>query len=92
MGREECVLSPPVVTYFYTMCASDFVGKGSSAPKIKIDLIYLPVGKTETHRVNGLPDIQGSGVAQPGQNPGSFKQALLSSSQLPEMTVSFFVS
>lgn len=27
------------------------------------------MGKTETRRVNGLPDIQGSGVAQLGQNP-----------------------
>lgn len=66
--------SPPVVTYFYTVCASDFVGKDSSAPKIKIDLIYSPVGKTETRRVNGLPDILGSEVAQPGLNPGSLSQ------------------
>lgn len=66
--------SPPVVTYFYTVCASDFVGKDSSAPKIKIDLIYSPMGKTETHRVNGLSDILGSEVAQLGQNPGSLSQ------------------
>lgn len=89
-GRVRSV--PPGVTRFDTMCASGFVGKGHSAPKIKIDLIYLPVGKTETRGVNGLPDIQGSGVAQPGQNPGSLKRGLLSPSQLPEMTVSAFVS
>lgn len=67
--------SPPVVTHFDTVCASDFVGKDNSAPKIKIDLIYSPVGKkTATHRVKGLPDILGSEVAQPGQNPGSQSQ------------------
>lgn len=91
-GREERVPSPTAGTCFYTVCASDFVGKGNSAPKIKIDLIELPVGKTETRRVNGLPDIQGSGVAQPGQNPGFLKRTLLSPSQWPEMTVSSFVS
>lgn len=91
-NREERVPSPTAGTYFYTVCASDFVGKGNSAPKIKIDLIELPVGKTETRRVNGLPDIQGSGVAQPGQNPGFLKRTPLSPSQWPEMTVSSFVS
>lgn len=39
MGRGECVRSPIAGTYFHTVCASDFVGKGNSAPKIKIDLI-----------------------------------------------------
>lgn len=63
--------SPSVVAHFYTVCASDFVGKDISAPKIKIDVIYFPVGKTETHRVNSLPDILGSEAAQLGQNPGS---------------------
>lgn len=91
-NREERVPSPTAGTCFYTVCASDFVGKGNSAPKIKIDLIELPVGKTETRRVNGLPDIQGSGVAQPGQNPGFLKRTPLSPSQWPEMTVSSFVS
>lgn len=66
--------SPPVVTHFYTVCASDFVEKDNSAPEIKIDLIYSPMGKTETHRVNGLPDILGSEVVRPGQNPGSLSQ------------------
>lgn len=41
VGRETWFPSPPFTTYFYTVCAS--------APKVKIDLIYLPVGKPETH-------------------------------------------